>query len=339
MHELLLRLEKPVQDAFYLALRNATSRAEIRLLAEAIVSGDLDTIMAAAGSREGMFSPLTESIRTAYAEGGTFALKVGAAKRLATEFDINNPRAEDWLRTRSSTHIKGVLLPEQRAAVQTMLEAGLFRGDNPRTTALDIVGRIGENGRRSGGVLGLNQPQTRAVIHMRDILENNPREYFIKNRVTGQMTPRFTLTDRRFNRTVMKAINSGSPIPTESINKIIGRYEDRLLKHRGDTIGRTETLRAINESGEEAMRQVIDDGLVPKDAITRIWRHSFSANERPGHLQMNGDERGMDEFFTNPVTKAILRFPQDPLAPPSETINCRCYIERKIDFIAVEKAA
>jgi hypothetical protein len=110
-----------------------------------------------------------------------------------------------------------------------------------------------------------------------------------------------------------------------------------MLKHRGDTIGRTEALRAANEAADEALRQIVDEGLAPRNSVTRIWRHSFGPNERPGHIMMNGQRRGIDEYFMNPITGIPLR---RPLAgPPGETINCRCYLEHKIDFVAVELAA
>ena len=112
-----------------------------------------------------------------------------------------------------------------------------------------------------------------------------------------------------------------------------------MLKHRGDTIGRTETLRAVNEASDEAMRQIVDEGLAPTNSITKVWRHSFSANEREGHRMMNGHERKLDEVFTNPITRATLKYPGDQQGGAIEVINCRCYIEHKIDFMAVERAA
>jgi len=329
MNRLLRRLEKPVQEAFASAVSNARSRSQIKALERAIISGDIDTILLAAGVRDGMWSTFSESIRSAYTQAGQFAMGAGPAKRLLTEFNINNPRAENWLRIQSSQRITGFLMPEVRASIQTMLENAMFKGLNPRTTALDIVGRIGANGKRTGGVIGLSQPQTQWVINMGDDLDNLDWSRY-KTR---------TLRDRRFDSTVRKAAEAGRPIPAKTRNKIIQSYENRLIKSRGDTIGRTETLRAINESADEALRQVVEDGLVPREAITRIWRHSYSANERPGHKMMDGDERGLDESFTNPLTGATLRFPNDPYAPPDETINCRCYLEQKIDFIAVERAA
>jgi len=334
----LRELEGPVKRAFSEAVNSAKGRANITQLVAAIESGNVDAIMAASGFSEGMWAGMTEQIRSAYAKGGAFALTNSVPKKYGMTFNINNPRAETWLRNNSSQLITGSLRTQQIEAIQTMLQSGMARGANPRSMALDIVGRISkETGRRAGGVIGLSGPQAKALDHMRDILKNDPRAYFIKDRLTGKMNPRFTLADRRFNSTIEKAIASKTPIPAAMREKIAARYEDRLLKHRGDTIGRTEALRAMNESADEALRQVVDEGLAPSNSIVRIWRHSFSQNEREGHLMMDGTEARLDEYFTNPLTGAVLKYPGD--GDPSETINCRCWVEHQIDFAAVEKAA
>lgn len=324
---LLARLEKPVQRAFAIAVQNAKNRAQINALVAAIETGRIDLILTAAGIRDGMWSMTTEAIRNAYAQGGAAILAADLPKKFAMEFDINNPRAQDWLRKNSSLLVTGNLVPEQTAAIQTLLQNGMIQGQNPRSTALDIVGRISpQTGKRTGGVIGLNEQQAKYAINMADDLTTfNPR-YFDRK-----------LRDKRFDKTVRKSFKSGKPLPAATRNKIVGRYETRMLKHRGDTIGRTETLQAVNQSSDEALRQIIDEGLAPQNAVIRIWRHSFSKNERTGHVLMNAQERGIDELFTNPITGAFLLHPGAGSA--AETINCRCYLEHKINFAAVELAA
>ena len=325
---LLAKLERPVQKAFAIAVQRAKSRAQINALVDAIEAGNIEQILIAAGIRDGMYSPLTESIRSAYAQGGAAVLAMDLPKRFGMEFDINNPRAEDWLRKHSSLLITGDLAPEQVAAIQVKLQAGMIKGQNPRTTALDIVGRMGGGGggRRGGGVIGLNEQQAKYAVNMAEDLEDlNPR-YFNRK-----------LRDKRFDKTVRKSFKSGKPLPKTTRDKLVGRYEDRMLKHRGNTIGRTETLRAVNEASDEALRQIVDEGLAPRNAVVRIWRHSFAVNEREGHLLMQSQERGIDELFINPITGAYLAHPGAGAA--SETINCRCYLAHKIDFAAVERAA
>ena len=330
---MLKRLEKPVQDAFVIAANKAKTRAQINALVKAIETGNIDAIVAAAGVRESMWSGLSESIRNAYAQNGSFVIATDLPKRFATEFDIINPRAESWLRINSSQLITGRLVPDQRAAIQVMLQDGMVKGKNPRSVALDIVGRMGSGGRRTGGVIGLNEQQAQFVINMSDDLA------ILNNQSEWHETKYFNrkLRDRRYDKMVKASFDRGVPLPKKTRDKIVNRYEDRMLKHRGDTIGRTETLRAVNEASDEALRQVVDEGLAPRNSVIRIWRHSFGPNEREGHIMMNGQERGIDEFFMNPITGVPLQYPG--AGPPGETVNCRCYVEHKIDFVAVELAA
>jgi len=327
MEELLRRLEKPVQDAFIVAVNNAKNRAQITALENAIISGNIEAILIAAGVRVGMWSALTESIRNVYGFSGDFRMHLDVPRRFGAEFNINNPRAESWLRTNSSTLITGDLMPQQESAIQKILQNGMIKGDNPRTTALDIVGRQIPGGRRSGGIIGLSDPQVQYALNMEDDLETlNWQRY--KSR---------KLRDRRFDSMVKRSMEEGKILPKATRKKIVGRYEDRMLKHRGDTIGRTETLQSLNAASDEALQQIVDEGLAPPNAITRIWRHSYSANERPGHVAMDGQPRGIDDYFLNPYTQISLKAPG--IGPGSEVINCRCYVEHEIDFAAVERAA
>jgi len=331
MDALLKRLEGPVKQAFEKAMKTAQGRASIEAMIAAIISGDENAIWAAAGMRDGMWTNLTETIRSAYVQSGAFYVGATIPKNIGMEFSITNPRAEAWLRNISSQLItgddRGSLFAGQREAIQVMLQNSMAQGINPRTTALDIIGRIGENGKRSGGVIGLTGQQADYVLNMADDLVEFNERYFDR-----------ALRDKRFDKMVRKSFDSGVPLPEAVRNRIVQRYENRMLKHRGDNIARTETLKAINAANDAAMHQVVDEGLAPANAITKIWRHSFSKNERPGHLAMSGEVKKLGEAFTNPVTKFSLQYPGDS-DEASEVINCRCYIENKIDFFAVEVPA
>jgi len=306
---LLGKLEGPISSAFLADVIGITDRAKIAALESAIVANDMDAIMRAAGYRPGSFAQLTEAIRSSYIESGTFVVGADVPKRFGMTFNWTNPRAEAWLREESSQLVT-YITNEQRESVQDVLTAGMNAGRNPRSVALDLVGRMSKaTGRREGGIIGLNQPQTKAVINARKDLNNLNPNYFTRTR-----------RDKRFDSIVRKAIETETPLSQADINRISGRYSDRLLKTRGDTVGRTEALVSLNEASDEALRQVIDEGLAPPDAVKRIWRHSFTKNERPGHLAMDGMERGPDEPFVNPVTGISLIHPGE--GPASETINC-----------------
>jgi hypothetical protein len=328
MNALLRQLEKPVREAFLTAIAEARSFAKIKALTDAVVTGDPVLILRAAGLREGMYSTTSESIRAAYMEGGTMTMATELSKTVAMSFDITNPRAEAWLRSNSAKLVVD-LKATQEKAIQVILRDGMALGNNPRTTALDIAGRIAKTGRRSGGVLGLTEHQANIVTNMRNDLRTLDWQSYKSRK----------LRDRRFDSVVRKSMKAGKPLPAKVQNKIVDRYSDRWLKHRADTIARTETLKALNASADEALNQVVEEGLAPRHAVTRIWRHSFSKNERAGHVAMNGQPRGLDEPFVNPYTKIALMYPGDPAGGAGEVVNCRCYVEHQIDFAAVANAA
>lgn len=329
MEQLLQDLQKPLREAVIKAVQAARSRANIAAMERAIITGSFEDLLQAAGIRDGMWSHVTEAYRGAYAEAGAVIMAGDVPARFGMIFNITNPRAEAWLKKHSAQLVTGDLAPQQIGAIQEALLNGMIRGDNPRTTALDIVGRISKTtGRRSGGVIGLTKNQSKFVSNAREDLETlNPR-YFDRK-----------LRDKRFDKMVRKSFVSGQALPKATQEKIIGRYEDRMLKHRGDNIARTEALGALNAAADEALEQIVEEGLAPANAVKRIWKHSFNPNHRPGHFQMGREkqERGIGEYFTNPITGALLKHPGDGDA--SEVVNCTCYLEHKIDFFAVERRA
>ena len=306
------QFEGALRDAFQQIRKDAYTRAKLEVLAAAIETGDFDGILRAAGVREGMWGPLTEEIRSVYGQAGAAYIAADVPKRVGMVFNINNPRAEGWLAGNSAKYVTGDMVSEQFAAIREALASGALRGNNPRTTALDIVGRVSkQTGKRTGGIVNMTGPQSAWVSNARTDLDTlNPR-YFTRK-----------LRDKRFDKTIRKAMQEGKALPAAYKNKVITGYQNAMLKHRGDTIARTESLAAFAGSGDEALEQIIQEGLAPRDAVLRVWKHSFEGNERPGHLAMGkGDqERAVGEVFTNPYTFAVLLRPGD--GPASEVINC-----------------
>lgn len=248
---------------------------------------------------------------------------------MVSRFDARNPRAERWLREHSGNLIEGIV-EDGKDAVRLVLEAGQSDGRNPRATALDIVGRLNRaTGRREGGILGLNSAQTDAVIRARaDLLSGDParlRNYLTRGR-----------RDKRFDRLVTKAIREGRPVSRADADAITGRYKDRLLALRGETIARNETLAGLNAGKEEGIRQLIDAGKVQRSQVKKIWRATGDSRTRDSHMALNGVEIGIDEPFISPLTGAQMMYPHDTSrgAPASEIIQCRCFYEVKIDYLS-----
>lgn len=216
------------------------------------------------------------------------------------------------------------IVDEQREAIREVIEAGIAAGRGPRDTALDIVGRINPaTKRREGGIVGLNAPQAKAWRNAADELDALDPAYFSRK-----------LRDKRFDRMVRRAIEDGKPLAKADRQRILNRYQDRMLKHRGDTIARTETIASLNAGRDQGIRQLIDAGNITEDQVVKVWDSAGpDGRTRDTHLAMEGQRRRLGEPFTTP-TGARLMHPGDATlgAPGSEVINCRCVLRFDIDF-------
>ena len=138
-----------------------------------------------------------------------------------------------------------------------------------------------------------------------------------------------TRRDKRFDGTVLKAIREGRALDQETVSRITGRYSDRLLALRGETIARTETLGALARSKAEAFEQVIDTGAIQRSQVKKRWVATRDNRTRDSHRAVNGETVQLDGVFSNG-----LAYPHAEGAPASETVNCRCTYEHVVDYLA-----
>lgn len=318
------RLEPALRQAFLDAIDRITSAAQMNRLVAMIEAGQIEEAIEALRIEEGFFSPLNDAVRVAYLDGGAIVL---AGLRLKDPyhgdsfvlgFDGRHVRAERWVRDRSSDLIVEVI-EDQRAMARQQIRAGLEAGRNPRQTALDIVGRMNRaTGKREGGFIGLTSQQAQWVRNAeRQLRELNP-DYFTRAR-----------RDKRFDATARKAIKDGKPLSEADIQKMVGRYKDRLLKARGDAIARTESLNAMRAGAHEGYQQLVESGRVREDQISVTWSATMDSRTRDRHRHLNGTRLRFGEFF-NPEPGVFMLYPgdlehsTDPEALARETINCRC---------------
>ena len=244
-------------------------------------------------------------------------------------FNARNVAAERDLRENSSSLI-GRLTEEARENVRSELEEGLLRGDNPRTTALNIVGRINpRTQQREGGVIGLTNAQQQTVTRAEQRLRGLDKSYFT-----------LTLRDKRFDSVVQKAIDTGENLSETDIRRILTSYKNRALKSRADTISRTETIQSIERAAFRAHLQLIEDGLVERSAITKEWDDVGDGVTRTTHAELGdryGRNNGIDlEAPFVSVSGDRLNHPGDSTlgAEAGEIINCRCRARYRVDFLA-----
>jgi hypothetical protein len=243
--------------------------------------------------------------------------------KTALIFNIRDRRAEAWLAEHSSSLVQQIE-DDIRVNVRSTLADGLAAGRNPNVTALDIVGRYNaQTGHREGGIVGLSQQQEGWARSARAKLEALDKSYF-----------NLVLRDKRFDGVVQKAIDSGKPLTGETIERLITRYRDRALKYRGENIGRTETLAALNRSEYESVRQAMDRSDLPLAATTKEWDTAGDTDVRHSHAEMDGQIVGIDEPFVSPVTGARMMHPGDGSlgAGAKEISMCRCRVKYRTDF-------
>lgn len=243
-------------------------------------------------------------------------------------FDGRNPRAEDFLRNKSSTLIAAIN-EEQINLVRSRLVANMESGVSPRSAALDIVGRLNRaTGKREGGIVGLNPGR---------IIQRDNARAELRSGDPARMANYLTRKSRNktFDPIVERAIREGKPVPAEQATKIINRLESNLLRDRGNTIARTELLGSLHEAQDEGIRQLIDNGSIKSDWVTETWDAAEDGATRNSHVYLDNQTAGVGGVFKTKKGH-LLRYPGDAGlgAPPEEIINCRCRKNISIDFLS-----
>lgn len=293
----------------------------------------------------GALSAFLELARSVFIAGAKFEVKAIVIPRDIGrfEFDARAPVAEKWvsakaeeIRANSAIDVRAAIREvmgsrrrivgwpsAQPAAVQVEVGATpMVR--TPRQAALDLIGRkSAQTGARSGGVIGLPGNYAQYVLNARaQLLGGNPdemRKYLQRKR-----------RDRRFDGIVNRAIKAGTPVAQADVDKIAGRYADRLMKTYAEMLSKAEALESFGAGRDQVYEQLIAQGL-DRDSVTKTWRDRGDKKVRHTHSVMGGQEVQKDQPFQSP-TGALLRYPGDTSlgAGWSERANCRCSAIYKI---------
>lgn len=322
-----------LRKAFMDAINKITSQAQIDQIASALQDGSLEAAMKAVGVDPVLFRSFDKAMANAFEAGGNATASgfplLGKPGELRTtfQFNIRNPAAEQWIKDYSSTLITEII-DDQRNMIQQVLERGLASGNNPRSTALELVGRIGVDGQRHGGLIGLTTSQSEWVQNYADALASDSP--------TDALT--YSLRDKRFDGAVQRASDNDEPLTADQIDSMTTTYRNRALRYRAETIARTESMAALHEAQQQALNQAVESGAVAQENVSMIWRVSRDGPRpkgrvRDSHWAMKDQVVKMGEMFTDGDGNR-LAYPGDPNAPAETTINCRCWMEPSIDFYA-----
>lgn len=326
-------LEPSVRDAFLASMDDISNSIILSEVERFIAMGDVDAAIRALNIDDAAFTPLRNAMINAYQQGGSLgATAFKTAKdiygtRVLVRFDVTNPAAERQISKMAGDLITNISTQSKNAVRQTILQ-GYQAGQGPRNIALDVAGRINSaTGRRAGGILTLSDSQAvNATNYRARLLSGDPAEM---RKALGMK-----LRDRRFDSAVRKAIKAGNPLDKATADKLFGRYTNRALKLRAETIARTETGNAVMTANHEAFTQGLAKTGYTEQAVTRIWRDVSDSRVRHTHAAMDGQAvQGLTAPFVTPAGSQLMH-PLDASlgAPASEYVNCRCIEETNIDF-------
>ena len=321
IRRLALRMEPRLRRAFLQAMSQHKGRFTVKEIATAIEAGNVQGLLDTIAPKPGTLIGYDEEIRAGYIAAGVAALASvpnPPNRQLEIAFNARDPQAVEFLQTISGDKITEII-DDQRVMIQQSLAASRAEGLGADQIARNLIGRI-EGGQRTGGVIGLHSRQSGYVDAARQELGDPAlmRNYLTRKR-----------RDRRFDSVVKRAIRDGRALSQRDIERITGRYADRLLQLRAETIARTETLTALSAGQNEAMRQLIQqEGLRPEQ-VRKVWRTASDSRVRDAHAFLNGDSVGANERFANG-----LLYPHDPSGSPEQVINCRCVAETRVDWLS-----
>jgi hypothetical protein len=331
--DLMQRYGQEVAEAFFEAIDDLRSAVELQRVIAAIQKHDLEGALDALRLDPAAYNDMLDKIAEAHKAGGkaavdTFPSRDADGAVMIVRFDGRNLAAEAWLRMHSSDLVTRIT-EDQKTAVRASLSDSMRRGVNPRTAALDVVGRINRTtGKREGGILGLTSVQEGYVAAARAELtsadQKDLKNYLARSR-----------RDKRFDRTVEKAIREETAIPAATATRAAIAYERRLLQLRGETIGRVEAMTALQKGKRQAYEQAIAAGKIRPENVRKTWRSAGDLRVRHTHDVLNGQVVGFNDAFVSPSGARML-YPMDGSlgAGPGEIISCRCDCDYRIDFLA-----
>ena len=321
-----------VAREFALAIANVRSSVVLNQFIAAIEAGNIELAISVLDIDDAVFATVRSTISEAYSAGGSAvaASTSFTAPRVSggsLRWDVSNPVAENYLRTMLSDEITKITTAT-REGVRVALANGYAQGQGPRQIALDIVGRVGANGVRSGGLVGLNAQQVQYVANMRSYLESG--DY----RAALRMGKR----NRQFDRTLERLMRDGGSLSRDQIERMVTGYSNKLLKLRGDTIARLETASAVEQSNMDAFRMGMQKNNYPSEYVLKEWIHGGGGlKPREDHIAKDRTVvAGIDTPFVM-GDGALLSRPHDPNAPAKHVINCTCTMQMRMDWAGLKR--
>lgn len=126
---------------------------------------------------------------------------------------------------------------------------------------------------------------------------------------------------KKVNSEVMQGILQGESIP--DISKRLRNVTEMDLASSIRN-ARTSTTGAQNRGRMDSFKAAEEKGV----KLKKVWMATDDSRTREAHLELDGQERDLDEPFENSLGEIM--YPGDPNADPANVYNCRCTLVTKI---------
>jgi len=331
-------MEPKIRSAFTKGMTDIKDRAQMGRLRDALRDNDIALAIDSLIIDPAAMSDLQARIVETYGKTGEKTIsgqtwRYPDGTRAVVRWNMLSPQAEEYARNVSGQLIQGINDDTIQAARDTIAD-GYALGRPTDRIARDLVGRIGPNGRRQGGVVGLDQ-QSKVWVHGGYVTRNGVTVWqdglrqHLETDPTRALRMKLNARDKAFIRRL-----GDKRLTQAQIDNIVRRYENNLLMVRGRRIARTETRNAIESAKYEAWRQGLEKTGIPEEFLVRTWVHTGRAMfDRPWHQSFSGTSvRGLNVPFVLSSGAALLH-PHDTSygAGAREVIQCECRCDYEVD--------
>ncbi len=238
------------------------------------------------------------------------ASEVADELHIRTWFDRLMPEFAGSMQAYRDSLVTG-LSDDVRRTVERVVIQGTQDGQNPIEVARQVK-----------ALVPLTERQAIAVMNYRRALETGASEALDR-----------VLRDRRSDGRVRRAIETGTKIDPDQIDRLVAAYEKRQLQYRARMISRTEALRAANWGTRASYLQMVQRGDFPLEAVNRKWLVARDERTCPICLsipRLNAKGVGLLEPF-----QSI----EGPVELPPQHPHCRCTVLYKIDSTMLMRLA
>jgi hypothetical protein len=280
----------------------ATAELERRILS-ALQKGQLQRVLQII---QQVFGPqlleyqatLTNELLTIEQKSYAIAADTLGLGKMVGSFDLTNPEAVDFARSRGSQFAQQLDLDTQQL-LKSIVSSSFTQGIPPREAAAMIRSSI-----------GLTANQAAAMRNYREFLEG------LAGRESLGALP-LSVKQRVARSDVRMLPKRGVGMTEARIDKMVAKYRDRLLKERALALVRTETMSASNNGQLVLWNKAVDRGLLKDAVVRKAWIVTKDDRLCPRCKPLQGQLRRLDETFVSPYDGTTVK------TPPLHW-QCRC---------------